>query len=75
MKWSVHPTNGTITVSRDAGSGPNRVANVYQSGYWGHDELALSNTPTGNIVFVVTQGMLEVGIKKDCTYNVDTQNL
>lgn len=76
MKWSVASDAGNILVTRNSGSGTNVVANLHQSGDWKHDELSLSNTATGNLTVTITGGgTLIMSLKKDCTYNVDTQFL
>lgn len=73
MKWSVHPTAGNLNVTRDNGGGANVVANVYQTGFWSHDELNISNNSTGNITVTITGGGTAIiNIRKDATYNVDT---
>lgn len=74
VKWSLHPTNGNLKITRDDGNGAVVVANVFQSGFWSHDELcAAANTPRGNIVVAVTgTGTAILAVRKDATYNVDT---
>ena len=72
MKWSVLPSTGTITITRDALV----VATLYQNGEWIHNEVPLSNTATGTLtVAIVGGGTIFMTVNKDATYNVDTQKL
>jgi hypothetical protein len=72
VKWSVQPTAGSLTISRDGVT----VLNVAQAGFWSHDELAIANNATANMVVTITNGgTCLIGLKKDATYNVDVQKL
>jgi hypothetical protein len=74
LKWSVHPTAGNLKITRDSGTGAQTVANVFQTGFWSHDELNISNTASGNItVTLAGGGTTIITIRKDANYNVDTQ--
>lgn len=75
IKWSI-PTGGTLKITRDAGGGPNLIANLSYGDYWSHDELNWANTPTGNIqIAIVGGGTCLLGVRKEATYNVDTLTL
>lgn len=72
VKWSVHPTNGNLQISR----GGVVVMNVFQSGFWSHDELNIANNASSNLTIAITgTGSCIVGVKKTASYNVDTQKL
>lgn len=77
LKWAVQPTIGTLVITRtNVGSPANIVANLSQAGDWKHDELAIANSATGNLTVTITGGgMCVIGIKKDCTYNVEVDKL
>jgi hypothetical protein len=75
LKWSL-PQGGVCKITRDAGGGPNVVANLAYGDFWQHDDLAISNTPTGNIVIAITGGgMCILNARKEAYYNVQTQDL
>lgn len=72
IKWSVLPATGTVIITRDALV----VATLYETGHWPHDELNIANTANGTItVAVAGGGTALLTIRKDATYNVDTQVL
>jgi hypothetical protein len=75
MKWSLHPTTGSLQISRqNAGSAANVVANVFQTGSWKHDEVNIANSATGNIIFtMVGPGSAFITLSKVADYNVSTQ--
>lgn len=75
IKWSL-PQGGVCKITRDAGGGPNVVANLAYGDFWQHDDLAIANTPTGNIVVAITGGGTAIlSIRKEAVYNVQTQDL
>ncbi len=72
LKWSVQPTTGSLQISRTAnGSNAVVVANLFQTGFWSHDELAIANTPNGNITIACATGTTLLTVRKDATYNTD----
>jgi hypothetical protein len=75
MKWS-SPQGAVIKVVRDAGGGPNTVANLSYGDFWSHDDLIMANTPRGNIAVTITGGgTIIMTIRKEAAYNVQTQDL
>jgi len=74
-KWST-PAGGTVKITRDAGGGPNLVANLTGTNQWIHNEVPFSNTPTGNIVVAITGGgTTYLTIRKEAVYYVQTQDI
>jgi hypothetical protein len=72
LKWSLHPTNGNLQITR----GGVLVANVFQTGFWSHDELNIANTSNANIVMTITgTGTAIVSVAKQVTLNVDAQQI
>lgn len=75
-KWSTPSPVGMVKITRDAGGGPNVVANLTGSGQWIHNEVPFANTPSGNIAVAITGGgTLYMTIKKEAVYNVQTQDI
>jgi len=72
-KWSVHPTLGTLVVSRDGLV----VLNVAGTGYWQHDEMAIANNGAANITVTIAGGggTAMLSLSKTASYNVETQGL
>jgi len=72
VKWSVQPTIGSLTISRDGVV----VLNVSQSGFWSHDELAIANSAAANVLVTITNGGTAlISCKKIATYTLDTETL
>lgn len=72
VKWSVHPTVGSLSVSRNGVV----VLNVAQAGYWQHDEMPIANNGEANVLVTVTNGGTAlITFSKQATYNVQTQDL
>ena len=72
VKWSLQPTIGNMTISRDGVV----VLNVAQSGFWSHDELNIANNSGANVLVTITGGGTAlIACKKTATYNVDTEKL
>lgn len=71
-KWSLHPTAGNMQIVRDGVV----VMNVFQTGYWSHDELNVANNSGANVLVTITGGGTAlIACKKVATYNVDTEKL
>ncbi len=69
VKWSLQPTIGSMTISRDGVV----VLNVAQSGFWSHDELNIANNSGANVLVTITGGGTAlIACKKEAVYNVDT---
>lgn len=72
VKWSLQPSIGNMTISRDGVV----VLNVAQSGFWSHDELNIANNSTANVLVTITGGGTAlIACKKNATYNVDIEKL
>jgi len=72
LKWSVLPSNGTVTITRGAVV----VATLYGTGDWKHDEINIANGASETITVAVTGGGTALlTVRKTATYNVDTYKL
>jgi hypothetical protein len=79
MRWSLHPSTGILTVTRqNVGGVANLLGTFYGTDHWAGDDhnFAASNTATGNITLnMTTAGVVEMVVRKDANYNVETQSL
>jgi hypothetical protein len=79
MRWSLHPSTGVLVVTRqNVGGGANVLGTFYGTGHWPGDDhnFAGSNTITGNLTLnMTTAGVVEVVVRKEANYNVETQAL
>lgn len=72
VKWSLHPSLGALSISRDG----TVVMNVNQTGFWSHDELNIANSSGANVLVTITGGGTAlIACKKTATYNVDVEKL
>jgi len=79
MRWSLHPSNGVMTITRqNVGGVANLLGTFYGTDHWSVDDhnFAGSNTATGNVtVNITTAGICEIVFTKSANYNVETQAL